>query len=85
MTLAPARIAACYRVRFGISGPLRYTFDAEEAATAAEALGSARVVPLHHEGWTHFREPRARAEQVFAHRGLADRVRWLVRGERTAL
>lgn len=72
-------------VRFGISGPLRYTFDAEGAATAAAALGSATVVPLHYEGWTHFREPRARAEQVFARRGLAGRIRWLVRGERTAL
>lgn len=71
-------------VRFPISGPLRYTFDAAEAVRAARALGTGRVIPLHYEGWTHFRQPRAEAEELLA-RELGDRVQWLPRGERIEL
>jgi L-ascorbate metabolism protein UlaG (beta-lactamase superfamily) len=72
-------------VRFPISGPLRYTFNAQEAVLAANALGSQQVVPLHYEGWTHFRQPRVEATAVFEQAGLGPRVKWLERGVRTAL
>lgn len=72
-------------VRFPISGALRYTFNAAEAARAAESLGSPLIVPLHYEGWTHFRESKSRAQEVFEERKLSPRVRWLPRGIRTTL
>ncbi len=71
-------------VKFPISGPLTYTFTAAQAVTAAKALGSQRVIPLHYEGWTHFREPRAQAYQVLRD-ALGDRLQWLERGVRTEL
>lgn len=72
-------------VKFPISGPLRYTFNAEEAVVAARAFPKALVVPVHYEGWTHFRQSRAEATRVFDDAGLTSRVQWLARGQRTSL
>ncbi len=69
-------------VGFPISGPLRYTFDAQQAVTAATALGARQIVPVHYGGWTHFRQPRAQVEEVFSFAGLTQRTRWLAPGER---
>ena len=68
-------------VAFPISGPLRYTFSGEEAADVAELLGAKTVIPIHYEGWTHFREQRDRTAQALSR--LGDRVRWLTPGEPT--
>jgi L-ascorbate metabolism protein UlaG (beta-lactamase superfamily) len=67
-------------VRFPISGPARYTMNAKEAARVASELGLDTLLPIHYEGWKHFRESRAAAEQEFAASGVADRVRWLTAG-----
>lgn len=62
-------------VRFGISGPLRYTFDAAEAIRAAQAMTpAAPLIPIHYDGWTHFRQPRTDAEQAFAAANLFGRT-----------
>jgi L-ascorbate metabolism protein UlaG (beta-lactamase superfamily) len=70
-------------VRFPISGPLRYTFSAQEAAQVAQALGARTVIPLHYEGWSHFSQGRADAEAAFS--ALGPRVRWLTPGVSTAV
>ena len=62
-------------VAFPISGPVRYTMTGAEAALAATALAARTIVPIHYDGWTHFRDPRAHAESDFAQSGLAERVR----------
>jgi L-ascorbate metabolism protein UlaG (beta-lactamase superfamily) len=67
-------------VRFAISGPARYTMNAAEAARVADELGLKTLLPIHYEGWKHFRENRAAAEQAFAAAGVSDRVRWLTAG-----
>jgi L-ascorbate metabolism protein UlaG (beta-lactamase superfamily) len=64
-------------VRFGISGPLRYTMNGREAAELCGLIDPRVIVPIHYEGWKHFREGREAAEAAFASAGLADRVRWL--------
>ncbi len=71
-------------VRFAISGPLRYTFDAREAVIAAQALGSKKVIPLHYEGWSHFRQPTREASNILE-QALGERLQWLERGVRTEL
>ncbi|MFT3708591.1 MAG: MBL fold metallo-hydrolase [Archangium sp.] len=71
-------------VRFPISGPFKYTFDAAEGVLAANALGSKKIIPLHYEGWTHFRQPTNEARVILAHE-LGDRVQWLERGVRTEI
>jgi L-ascorbate metabolism protein UlaG (beta-lactamase superfamily) len=72
-------------VRFPISGPLRYTFDAAGAVQAARAFSDALIVPVHYEGWTHFAQGRAEFEAAFTAAGLDGRVRWLRRGEAVEL
>ncbi|MBB4665145.1 MBL fold metallo-hydrolase [Conexibacter arvalis] len=65
-------------VRFPISGPLRYTLSAEEAVELCQLADPRTIVPIHYEGWKHFREGRAEAEAAFAHAPqLAPRVKWL--------
>lgn len=68
-------------VRFPITGGIRYTFDAMGAIRAARALEARTIVPIHFDGWSHFREGRAEAKRAFEAAGLADRVRWPVPGE----
>lgn len=72
-------------VGFPISGPIRYTFNGVEAARAAQALDARRVIPIHYEGWSHFREPRGKIERAFALAGLSDRVHWLPIGVPTTV
>lgn len=70
---------------FDITGPLRYTFNGAEAARMAAACGARTVIPVHYEGWRHFRESRAATERAFVAAGLADRIRWLPYGVPTPL
>ena len=66
-------------VRFGLTGPVRYTMSAGEAVRVTEAMAPHTVVPIHYEGWKHFRQGRAAAERAFAAApdGFAEHVRWL--------
>lgn len=65
-------------VRFPISGPLRYTLNGEEAVELSRLMQPRTIVPIHYEGWKHFREGRSAAEAAFAQAPeLAERVRWL--------
>ena len=67
-------------VRFPVSGPLRYTMTAAEAVELCALLEPATVIPVHYEGWKHFREGRAAAEKAFADGG-APAPTWLDIGE----
>jgi L-ascorbate metabolism protein UlaG (beta-lactamase superfamily) len=53
-------------VRFPISGPLRYTMTAHEAVELCGLIGPQTAIPIHYEGWKHFREGRAAVEREFA-------------------
>jgi L-ascorbate metabolism protein UlaG (beta-lactamase superfamily) len=68
-------------VRFPISGPARYTMNAAEAARVAREFGLRTLLPIHYEGWKHFRQGRAEVERTFAAEQVADRVRWLTAGQ----
>ena len=70
-------------VRFGISGPARYTMTARKGVQLAGLLRARTLVPVHYEGWAHFQEPREEIERELA--GLGDRVRWLPLGSPTSL
>lgn len=64
-----------------LTGPLPYTFHAEDALRAIAVLQPRRVIPVHCAGWWHFREPEERARAVYAGAGLGDRVLHLAPGE----
>ena len=53
-------------VRFPVTGPARYTMNAAEAIRVAEEFGLSALVPIHYEGWKHFRQGQAAVERAFA-------------------
>jgi L-ascorbate metabolism protein UlaG (beta-lactamase superfamily) len=70
-------------VRFGITGPLRYTMSASDAIELCELVKPRTLIPIHYEGWKHFREGREAIEREFAAAPEQVRasVRWLPIGE----
>jgi L-ascorbate metabolism protein UlaG (beta-lactamase superfamily) len=72
-------------VRFPISGPVRYTMTAREAIALCGILQPRTVIPIHYEGWSHFREGREAIERELANapEDLRRRIRWLPIGAAT--
>ena len=70
-------------VRFHVTGPLRYTLTAREAVELCRLMRPRAVIPIHYEGWSHFREGagRDRARAGHRRRGHSRRFRWLPIGE----
>jgi len=69
-------------VRFPVTGPLHYMLTARDAVALCRLVGPRAIVPIHYEGWKHFREGRAEVERAFAAAPeLAARVRWVPIGE----
>lgn len=69
------------RAGFPITGPIRFTADARDAIRIIRALEPQNVIPIHYEGWAHFREPKETAEKYFAEAGVANRIQWLSLGK----
>jgi L-ascorbate metabolism protein UlaG (beta-lactamase superfamily) len=74
-------------VRFPVSGPLRYTMTAAEAIELCRLIQPRTVIPIHYEGWKHFREGREAIERELAGapEDIRSRVRWLPIGVATAM
>jgi L-ascorbate metabolism protein UlaG (beta-lactamase superfamily) len=66
-------------VRFPVSGPLRYTMTAREAVELCGLMQPRTMIPIHYEGWKHFREGREAIERELAGapEDVRERVRWL--------
>ena len=71
-------------VRFPVSGPLRYTMTGAEAVELCGLMKPATVIPVHYEGWKHFREGRAAVERAFAE-GEGPAPTWLEIGSATTI
>ena len=74
-------------VRFPVTGPLRYTLTAQDAIELLAAIGPRVAVPIHYEGWKHFREGRNEIERalVGAPDAVRQMIRWVPVGEPTDL
>jgi L-ascorbate metabolism protein UlaG (beta-lactamase superfamily) len=57
------------------------TFSADQAAQAAEILGSPVVIPMHVDGWKHLTQEAEVVPKAFAQRGIGDRLLVLSPGE----
>ena len=70
-------------MQFPITGPLRYTMTAEDAVELCRLVRPRTTIPIHYEGWKHFRQGRHAVERVFATAPaeFRDRVRWLPIGD----
>jgi L-ascorbate metabolism protein UlaG (beta-lactamase superfamily) len=72
-------------VRFPVSGPVRYTMTAREAVELCRLVRPRAAIPVHYEGWKHFRQGREAIESEFARapEDIARRLRWLPLGVAT--
>jgi L-ascorbate metabolism protein UlaG (beta-lactamase superfamily) len=69
-------------VRFPLTGPARYTLTAGEAVELCQLIRPRTVVPIHYEGWAHFRQGRADLERELEQApDVRELVRWLPLGE----
>jgi L-ascorbate metabolism protein UlaG (beta-lactamase superfamily) len=69
-------------VRFPVTGFVRFTFTAQEAIELCRLVHPRRVIPIHYEGWRHFREGREEIErEVGKAPDVRDKLRWLPIGE----
>ena len=74
-------------VRFPVTGPVRYSMDAREAVELCRLVRPRTVIPVHYEGWTHFRQGRGAIKQQFeqAPADISRSIRWLPIGEATTV
>ena len=74
-------------VRFPITGRLRYTMTARDAVDLCAVMRPRVALPIHYEGWEHFKQGRAAIEQELAAAPaeVAARFRWLPLGAPVAV
>ena len=70
-------------VRFGVTGPLRYTMTGADAVELCGLIRPRVAIPIHYEGWRHFRDGREGIERALAHapEDVRRRFRWIPIGE----
>ena len=66
-------------VQFPITGPVRYSMTAKDAVELCRLIRPSTVIPVHYEGWKHFRQGREAIEREFARapEDIRRRIRWL--------
>ena len=74
-------------VQFPVTGPVRYTMTARDAVELCRLVRPRTAIPIHYEGWKHFRQGRAAVEREFAAAPEDVRrcIRWLPMGAAVAL
>jgi len=70
-------------VRFPVTGPLRFTMVARDAVELCGLVRPRTAIPIHYEGWVHFKEGRDAVERELASApaDVRDRFRWIPIGE----
>ncbi len=73
-------------VQFPVTGPLRYTMTAKQAVELCGVIKPRVVIPIHYEGWKHFKQGRQEVERAFARapNDVRQRVQWLALGVATS-
>jgi L-ascorbate metabolism protein UlaG (beta-lactamase superfamily) len=66
-------------VRFPVTGPVRYSMTAHDAVELCRLVRPRTAIPVHYEGWTHFRQGREAIEREFASapEDIRGRIRWV--------
>ena len=58
------RAAALGGVQFPVTGPLRYTMTGQDAVELCALIRPRTAIPIHYEGWKHFRQGREDVERA---------------------
>lgn len=66
-------------------GPFNVTMGTNDAIDTAFAFPGAIIIPVHFEGWSHYTETGEMLQQTFSALGIADRLKILKPGVKTAL
>ncbi|MBI5963405.1 MAG: MBL fold metallo-hydrolase, partial [Chloroflexi bacterium] len=53
----------------------------KDGVKAARKLNPRTIIPIHYEGWKHFREGRTIIEKEFTAAGLNNKLQWLEMGK----
>lgn len=71
------------RVRFPITGRVKYTMDVDDAIELCRAIDPRTIIPVHYEGWSHFTQARQAATERLSQvpGDIARRVVWLPLGQ----
>lgn len=74
-------------VQFPVTGPLRYTLTANDAVELCRLVRPRTAVPVHYEGWKHFKQGREDVERAFAQapEEIRRSLRWLPLGTEVEL
>jgi L-ascorbate metabolism protein UlaG (beta-lactamase superfamily) len=66
-------------VQFPVTGPLRYSMTARQAVELCRLVRPRTAIPVHYEGWEHFRQGREAIERELADapEDVRRRIRWL--------
>ena len=66
-------------VQFPVTGPVRYTMTAQDAVELCALIRPRTAIPIHYEGWKHFKQWREAIEREFARapEDIRRSVRWL--------
>jgi L-ascorbate metabolism protein UlaG (beta-lactamase superfamily) len=66
-------------VQFPVTGPVRYSMTAQDAIELCSLIRLRTAIPIHYEGWKHFREGRDDIERELAGapEDIRERIQWL--------
>ena len=66
-------------VQFPVTGPVRYSMTARDAVEVCRLIRPRTAIPIHYEGWKHFRQGRDAIEREFVHapEDIRRCLRWL--------
>lgn len=69
-----------------LSGWGRFTMHTKDLLLAAQLFKHAQIIPIHQQGWSHFKESKSIAQQMLhKHPETSARILWLKSGIRTTL
>ncbi len=74
-------------VQFPVTGPVRYSMTARDAVELCGLIRPNTAIPIHYEGWKHFKQGREDIERELAQapEDIRRRFRWLPIGEAVEL
>ena len=69
-------------VQFPVTGPVHFTMTARDAVELCDLIRPSTAIPIHYEGWKHFKQGREDIERELARapEDIRERFRWLPMG-----